>query len=218
MLQQSAQADYFQLSTYQTDAFRRASRHSRRVRILRLVLPVVGVFAVCAIIIGAWVANQSTASLIARALIAANSLTMQNPHLTGYADGRAYEVFADRALQALSNPDLVELEKIRATLDEGGGNEARITAEKGSFDTTSDRLTLRGDITLEMVSGLSGRLSEAEIDMKASQMVSNEPVFFERNGSSIRAGRMTADTENEILYFEDAVKMVIMPDAAEKDE
>lgn len=217
MVDHSLSSDYFELTPVQNAAYGRARRHSRRVRVLRVLLPLVGALAVLGLATGVWISNHSAGALIARAIIAANSLTMQNPHLTGYADGRAYDVRASRAVQALDNPDIVELEQIEATIDGGGENEAHITALTGSFDSNANILILEDSITLDMVSGLRGELSQAKIDMNSNTMVSEAPVSFSSEGSTIHADRMEVDAKKEILFFEGSVRMKILPNSIDNE-
>src|SRR5688500_12979918 len=87
-------------------AFQAARRHSRLVRRLRVLLPVVGLIVVLAFIAVTRLALPEELDLsVARLSVTRNSIIMENPLLTGFdADERSYSLSADRAVQALTNP------------------------------------------------------------------------------------------------------------------
>src|SRR6185503_9325919 len=69
-------------------AFARARRHSRRVVLLRLLLPVGGLVAVAVFVVKAHLGLPGDLDLSAASLsVTKNSIIMNHPHLTGFGGG-----------------------------------------------------------------------------------------------------------------------------------
>src|SRR5690348_7460771 len=98
--------------------FRTAARHSGRVRLLRVAVPL-GALLLCTVLaLGAWLNPLRTLALpnVSGTLgISGTKITMQLPRLAGVTrDDRAYELSARTADQDLTKPDHVELRGIDA--------------------------------------------------------------------------------------------------------
>src|SRR5262245_6344298 len=104
-------------------AFRAAMRHSRYVRILRVVLPAAVASGLLGGIAGTLFLKplrmRSGASVDVGSLVVSGSkLMMQQPKLAGFTrDNRRYDMVAQAAAQDLTKPDLVELHGIHATME-----------------------------------------------------------------------------------------------------
>ena len=94
--------------------FRRASRHSRRVRILRIAIPVAVVAGLLMVTLSTWL---NPLRILARLpvdfgslVISGTKITMAQPKLSGYTrDSRWYELTAQSAEQDITRPEIVEL-------------------------------------------------------------------------------------------------------------
>src|SRR5262245_35994071 len=102
--------------------FFRAQRHSRRVRVLRVALPVMSVAALGAISLLSWLDPMRILTRLPTAdgqlVISGTKITMSSPRLAGFSkDARPYELSARAAAQDITNPDLVELTDIYAKIE-----------------------------------------------------------------------------------------------------
>ncbi len=187
--------------------YRRALRHSRRVRLLRALL----VVAVVAVLAGLVVDNYLPAvgalrlpGEIANVVIQGTRITMQKPRLTGYtSDGRAYQFSAEAAAQDITKPDLVQLERIRATMGMADKSTVDLWADDGVYDMKTDMLTLNKNIRLVSSTGYEARLSRAVVDMRKGNVVSDTPVWVKLLDGSLDAGRLEITEKGDVVRFSD---------------
>src|SRR6188508_2921090 len=93
-------------------AFAAARRHSRTVRLLRVVLPILAMLAVAAFFTKAHFAFPGGLDVSAASLsVTPKAIIMDHPHLNGFdRKQRQYSLVADRAIQPLNKPTEVRLE------------------------------------------------------------------------------------------------------------
>lgn len=191
--------------------FQRALRHSRRVRFLRLAVPTIAVAAILAPLL--FTAVRSLAIVVplgdfGRLLLSGGKLAMESPRLTGFTkDNRPYEVQAARAEHDVATPHLVELHEIRSKIEMGDHGRADMTALRGVFDTKTELLTLSGGIFLQTTEGYEGRLSEAVVDVRAGNVVSQHPVFLKFLQGDLTADSMDMRENGKYARFDGHVVM-----------
>ena len=193
--------------------FQLASRYSRRVRGLKLGLPIVG-----ALLIGIFVAVAMTAHHletpfgIATIDLTDGQVVMDSPKLNGFTSSDSkYEIVADRALQDLNDPKKVVLEKIGAILTLADGNVVSVKANNGKFDIEGENLKLNAGVNVHMSSGYDARLENAVIDIKTGIMKSDSPVFIKAEIGEIRADSMIVRDNGKFIFFENRVRMIVKP-------
>jgi lipopolysaccharide export system protein LptC len=150
-------------------AFRRAMRHSRRVRRLRVAIPVVIVLILTAMLLVRWLDPLRVLVRLptdsGRLVISGTKITMEAPKLSGYTrDSRWYELTARAAAQDITNPNIVELHEVRAKLEAEDKSTMQLSASEGTFDRKAGVLTLVRDILLKSTSGYEMQLEEAVIE------------------------------------------------------
>lgn len=194
--------------------FRKAMRHSRRVRILRLAIPA-GVFVAIALAILAAQLNPlrmlTTLPVDFSSLVVSGTkITMQQPRIAGFtSNSRPYELTADAAAQDVTNPDLIELHGIHGKSEMPDKAVFEVTADSGLYDSKAEMVTLRQNVIVKSTSGFEVYLSEALVDVHASNMVSEKPVEVRMQQGIINANRMeVAESGNEIR-FSGGVTMVM---------
>ncbi|MEP7029722.1 MAG: LPS export ABC transporter periplasmic protein LptC [Pseudolabrys sp.] len=211
---------YWTMSRGDTDrAFHSARRHSRAVRFMRIGIPV-AVLAGLAVI--SLMTYFNPLRMLAKLPININDLvvsgtkiTMEKPHLSGFTkDARAYEFTADAAAQDLTKPDIVELSNIRAKLQMQDKSSVEMTAATGVYDTKAETLNLNRDILLSSSAGYKGRLSEAKIDIKKSNIVSDHPVELEFLQGTLNANKLEVVESGDLVRFHDGVNMMLMLNGA----
>ncbi|WP_421854850.1 LPS export ABC transporter periplasmic protein LptC [Oricola sp.] len=195
------------------DAFRAARSHSSRVRMAKLLLPVIGVVALLVAGGYMWASRtfQNIAIDIAGSAIKDGKLVMSNPKLDGFTvDNRPYSVRAARAIQNITG-GVIDLERIEALVPMDGGIDVRISAPGGSYDTNKSTLDMNGAFYVETSDGMRADLVSAAIDMKAGSLATPDPVRISMPGAVIQAERLNVTDRGKRMVFEDSVKLVVEP-------
>lgn len=195
-------------------AFNAARRHSRWVRILRIAIPAsVGLV----LIVFALVTYFNPLRMLARLpinidnlVVSGTKVTMEQPHLSGFtSDARAYELTADTAAQDMTKPDIVELRNIRAKVEMQDKSTMELTAITGLYDSKGETLRLDRDIRLN-TSNYRARLSEALVDIRKGNVVSEHPVEVKMLQGTLNANRLDIIDSGEVVRFHDGVVMDMM--------
>lgn len=214
--------------SYQAGAdarFAIAARHSRRVRLLRKVVPAVVIVAML-VIIAASVFNpfRILAKLpidMGQLAVSGTKITMDSPHLAGFTpDQRPYELWAKSATQDVTDPTSVELHDMRAKIQMEDKSGLILDARTGLFDTKAQTLTLRDDILLQSTTGYEARLSEAIVDMANGTVTSNNPVAVKLLDGTLDAQTLKISENGALVRFDGGVTMVLIvnpPDKAGAD-
>lgn len=192
----------------------RALRHSARVRFLKKALPaaalgLIGVFALAALL-----AQGFGGAALQSLALEDGRIVMQSPRLNGLtSDNRPYVMQAEKAFQAIANPDDIKLVGITADMPFGEGATAKVVAAEGHLDNAKRTLKLVGGFTLDTTDGLTGRFEEADIDIANNGLTTSRPVAIANPAFDIRADAMQLIDGARILIFEKQVRMVISPSA-----
>jgi lipopolysaccharide export system protein LptC len=199
--------------------FRAARRHSRAVRIFRVAIPL----AVLSGIVGMSLVTYLNPLRMLRSLpvnindlvVSGTKITMEQPRLTGFTrDERAYEVTADAAAQDLTRPNIVELRNIHAKVEMQDKSTMQMTAVAGTYDTKAEMLKLERNIMLSSSTGYKGQMSEAVIDVRKGNVVSNQPVELEMLQGILNASRLEIVDSGALVRFHDGVRMTLMLDGS----
>jgi len=200
-------------------AFRAARRHSRLVRLLRVVVPV-AVIAGLSIMFLITYFNplRMLGKLpinIDNLVVSGTKITMEQPRLSGFTrDGRAYELTAVKAAQDFTHPDIVELQDIHAKVQMQDKTTMEMTAADGVYDTKGEILKLGKDIVLTSSTGYKGRLSEAVIDTRKGNITSKKPVEVELLQGTLNANGLEVVDSGAAVRFNGGVNMVLMLDGS----
>lgn len=191
--------------------FARERRRSRNVRRLKVVLPALAVLMIVALAGKSLVASMTGLSIdLAASTIEDGKLIMANPRMAGYtADNRAYEVMAARAIQEISNDDVVDLEEIAARIPVGLKEYATIETASGRLVKSVNTLTIDSPALVKTTDGMWARLKSAVIDIGEGALTTDEPVEIDLNGSLVTADSMAVSDGGQMLVFENRVKVVI---------
>ena len=207
---------YWTMSRGDADrAFHAARRHSRAVRILRIAVPA-GVAV--GIIIITLITYLNPLRMLAKLpinldnlVVSGTKVTMEGPRLTGFThDARAYELTADTAAQDMTKPDIVELRNIRARVEMQDKSSMELTARSGIYDSKGETLRLEQNILLNSSSGYQGRLSEAMVDIRKGNVVSEHPVEVKMLQGTLNANRLDIVDSGDLVRFHGGVVMDMM--------
>jgi lipopolysaccharide export system protein LptC len=197
------------------DIYVKAFRHSRRVGVLRITLPVIAVVAVGGFFVTMRFADLSGAAAIAVGGININtkSLVMDAPHMSGFdSNRRPYQVKATKAVQDLVNPKIVNLETIDAHFATDDTNTAVLKARAGILDNLRNRLGLRNGITIVTSDGYHVTMVDADIDISKGTMVSHKPVeIHSDDGSWLKANGASISDKGAKMSFVDGVTVHYIP-------
>ena len=185
----------------------RAARHSRRVRFLRIAIPVVIVFTLGTTWLVSWLDPLKVLVRLpidaGRLVISGTKITMEAPKLSGYTkDRRWYELTASAAAQDITKPDLIELHDVRAKVEaEDKSSTMFLSAKDGVFNRKAGILTLNNDISLKSSSGYEMKLNEAVVDTATGEVISNKPVEVITQHATLNADRLEVIKSGEVVRF-----------------
>lgn len=200
--------------------FARAMRHSRRVRLLRWLVPA-SVGAICLVVtLATYLDPLRIIRLPGSAsgmVISGTKITMEQPKLSGYTrDARWYELTAQAASQDLTKPDMLELQRIRAKIETQDKSTINLTAMDGTFDRKTGVLTLNRDIVLKSSNGTEVRLNDAVVDTGTGDVVSNKPVEVQMLQGTINSNRLEVTNGGDVIRFEGGVTMYLPANEEQK--
>ena len=196
-------------------AFHAARRHSRLVRILRIAVPA---SVAVGVIIIALITYFNPLRMLARLpinidnlVVSGTKVTMEQPRLSGFTrDARAYELTADTAAQDMTKPDIVELRNIRAKVEMQDKSSMEMTAVTGIYDAKGEILKLDQNILLNSSTGYQGHLSEALVDIRKGNVVSEHPVEVKLLQGTLNANRLDIVDSGDVIRFHGGVIMDMM--------
>lgn len=197
-------------------AFARARKHSRRVNLLKVALPLTAAVIAVGFIAYSYIVTPASVSInVAESAVSNGRLVMASPKLEGFTkDNRPYSMSATRAFQDLNDMEQIELEQISAKLPFDGDTIATLTAPGGLYDRGKNTLDLKGDLVIKTDDGMSARLKSAFVDIATGSVRTDEPVDIQMNGTSVKADSLHVQENGKILVFDKRVRMVLDPSRA----
>jgi len=209
---QDAARGYWTVSRGDADrAFKAARRHSRLVRFLRVAVPAgVGLVLIALALVTYLNPLRMLAKLpinIDNLVVSGTKVTMESPRLSGFtSDARAYQLTADTAAQDMTKPDMVELRNIRGKVEMQDKSTMELTALTGLYDSKGETLRLDRDIRLN-ASGYQAKLSEAMVDIRKGNVVSEHPVEVKMLQGILNANRLDIVDSGAVIRFHGGVVM-----------
>jgi lipopolysaccharide export system protein LptC len=194
-------------------AFASARRRSSRIRFLRKAILACGFGGVVAMALIAVYNPFSTkfGSLSFSAIsIDGTKIEMARPKLAGFrSDGQPYSLTAEKALQDVKQPTVVELQKVSGEIGATAGETTHLTADTGLYDSVAEHMKLSSNVRIGSAR-FEVRLRSADIDFKTGVYQSDEPVEVHVGaGTTITGDRATARHNGQELIFEGRVRTTI---------
>jgi lipopolysaccharide export system protein LptC len=197
-------------------AVRTAGRHSLLVRVTRVGLPIAVVVGLAALGAATYFKPMQTFAKVpvsGKLAVEGSKITMELPHIVGFTrDNRAYELHAETAVQDIANPDVVELQNLRARMEMQDKDVVNVTAKSGTYATKADNVVLHDEIVVTSQNGYKARLREAAIEMKKGGVVSNQPVDITLPNGWLKSNRMEIVDSGDVIRFERGVTLYIEAD------
>ncbi|MCV0394978.1 MAG: LPS export ABC transporter periplasmic protein LptC [Rhizobiaceae bacterium] len=193
------------------DAYRRAQRHSSRVRVLKFLVPLVAAVMAIGFAGYTWLATPGDISVdLAGSGIRDGKLVMANPKLEGFTrDDLPYTVSAARAIQDMKGDAPVVLEEIDARLPIDAGNWASVDARSGLYDEAGGKLDITSEMTVTTTDGMIARFRSASIDIESGGLVTSDPVDVTMSDAHIAADSMRVTENGKVFVFERRVKVTM---------
>ncbi|MDX3926625.1 MAG: LPS export ABC transporter periplasmic protein LptC [Shinella sp.] len=203
-----------------SEAYRLATRHSSRVRFLKIALPIVAVLIATVFAAVSLIRTYMPENLdIDSATIEDGKLVMRNPAISGRnQQGISYSMRADRALQDMRQPDVITLENIRAKMPVNETIVAEVDATTGVYDRGHNILDMTEPFTIKLNTGLEANFRSAHLDINGGQMSSEEPVSIRSQEASIVAQKLRMTDKGRVVTFEGMVKVNVDPAAIRNRE
>lgn len=197
--------------------FAAAARHSRMVRILRVLVPAAVVLSMGAIV-GISIFNPFRLLTklpldMGNLVVSGTKITMETPHLSGFSpDLRPYEMSAKAATQDLTVPNRVDLDTLRAKVMMEDKTTVTMDALVGRYDTKQQVLDLAKSIFLQSSTGYEARMTQARADLANGTITSDEPVDVKLLNGTLTADKLKILEKGDIVRFEGRVVMHLVMD------
>jgi LPS export ABC transporter protein LptC len=195
-------------------SFRQAQRHTLRVKVLRVALPV-GAAAIAAlyglVLASSWQLGRGRLS-VGEVQVTADDLTMKNPKYFGVTkDGGRYEVRAKQAIVTFNQQAPIKLIGIDGDLVQPDNVVTRLSAKHGLLDNAKGQLELYDGIEIDASNGLKARLSRATVYSKEHRIVSRQPVDVTTPTGRVQGSAMTLRTNTREAAFVGNVAVRLVP-------
>jgi lipopolysaccharide export system protein LptC len=182
-----------------------ADRHSRRVSLLKYVLPVIG--AVMLVLVAAWpqfgpLWDNVRLGFSIIDLREARELRMLNPRYAGVDRlNRPYVVTSAVGRQVPGRDDLMSLEQPRADMLMHAGASVNMTAATAMYQAQAQLLDLFDDVTLVHENGTRFVTKTAHVDVSASTAEGHDPVSGHGPSGDITAqGFRILDKGDRVIF------------------
>ena len=190
--------------------FAEAVRHSRRVRLLKVAIPLVAVI-MTAMFAGATLLRPAGGMSVEGISMSNGRIVMAAPKLDGVTkENKPYRMQAERALQNVKTGE-IELETITASFPFTAGANGTLNAKAGLYDNNKRTLQLSDGIVLKTTNGMVANMQSADIDMNSQHLSTDRPVDITTSQARLTAESMTVIEGGKQLVFERKVRMTINP-------
>ena len=179
------------------------NRHSRRVAMMRVGLPVIGVLLL--VIVAVW---PRVAPLFDRLRFAAidlreaRELRMLNPRYAGTdRSGHPFIVIAAIGRQVPGRDDIVALDQPRADLKSHNGANIVVTADSGLYQSGTQFLDLLGHVTMTHENGTQIVTASARLDAANNAGEGHDPVEGHGPSGDLKAEGFQIVDKGDIVIF-----------------
>lgn len=195
-----------------------ALAHSRRVKRLKVLLPVAALLISLAFIAVSVVRTYLPENIsVGGVKIENGKIVMEKPAVSGRNnEGISYTMLAERALQDIENPDLITLQTIKASVPVSRDVLASVTAIEALYNRAKDGLKMTAPFSINLNSGIRAEFQSADLDVKAGRMETLHPVSISTKSGSILAESMKMTDKGRTILFRGKVKVSIEAAAVHK--
>ena len=187
-----------------------AHRHARFVRLMRLLLPLTGLFLIGLFVYlsGIFSPLPKPSINLERVTLSKDRLQMDKPVIKGFSKASgAYKLTAGSAYRKVIEPDKVFLNKVDADINSKDGGWSKVNAKKGVFDKKSNILKLEGNVRMKSDKGYVAVMDKATIAVKKGNLKTRSPVVVTLPSGTIRATGMEIFNKGERFVFHKRARM-----------
>ncbi|ENN95533.1 LPS export ABC transporter periplasmic protein LptC [Bartonella vinsonii] len=195
-----------------SDVFRKASRHSRRISVLKFFLPLL---ALATALVFCWftfffVPVSSDPVTLKSEEGEMMKLTMLNPKLEGYT--RSHEPYwlkAEKAFQDRTRSGVIGLQNITAEALVGKKRRVFLDAQGGVYDNMNGCLQLDKPFTITTNDGMTAQFMAANINLSEGQLNTDQRVNIQRAGLHLAANALQIRKKGQNMYFHGGVYLIL---------
>ena len=182
----------------------KARVHSRFVRLLRVVLPLIMVGIVCLLI--AMVAAHAVRRQAAAQKDASTPIRMVNPHFFGRdSQGRAFTLGAQQASRDEASFQTVLLAGPSIVMDVNGPHSSQLTADAGVFHEDTRLLFLKGHVHATNTKQSSFATDEATVNTRTGEVVGGAPLSSQSQLGNLTSSRFNVYDKGDRVVFKGGV-------------
>ncbi|MFO1014732.1 MAG: LPS export ABC transporter periplasmic protein LptC [Caulobacteraceae bacterium] len=179
--------------------------HSRLVRSLRVILPILVVAIAGGLL--ALAAGSAARREAGAPKETTTHIRMVNPHFLGRdSQGRAFEVRAAEAQRSDTNLQEVILRDVVLTLDINGAHPSRMTANEGVFREDTRILRLKGDVRVDDGRASNFATDEAIVDTRTSQVTGAGGMSTQTAQGNMQAGQYSVTDKGDRVILRGGVR------------
>ena len=190
------------------------SRYSRRIRLLKFVLPLIAIGLLVAMVAWPRIFSEDARFALTYADVSTvnNDLRMISPRFTGTdSQSRAYVITADMATQDEDDREQVALDALQADLAMTDGSWLSVSAATGEYHTGRQSLWLEGWIDAYSDLGYEFHARTMRIDLAAGTLISDDPVQGQGPLGHLTASGLRVSGRGDVVHFIGGVKVTIFP-------
>jgi lipopolysaccharide export system protein LptC len=182
----------------------KARVHSRLVRLLRVVLPLIMV-GIIGLLVALVVAHAVRRQAAARK-DASTPIRMVNPHFFGRdSQGRAFTLGAQQASRDETSFQTVLLIDPSITMDVNGPSPSTLTADSGVFHEDTRILFLRGHVHATNTKQSSFATDEATVNTRTGEVVGGAPLSSQSQLGNLTSSRFNVYDKGDRVVFKGGV-------------
>jgi lipopolysaccharide export system protein LptC len=102
------------------------------------------------------------------------------------------------------------LRNIRAKVQMQDKSTVEVSATAGIYDSKGETIKLDQNIVLSSSTGYRGRLSQATVDIRKGNVLSEQPVEIDLLQGTLNANRLEIVDSGDLVRFDGGVKMILM--------
>lgn len=188
----------------------KSKRHSSRVRIMKLIFPVLALAVV--VVLMTWKSDNIPVAPVPRADISPETVTQNelvNPKFQSEdKDGQPYTITADKATQNAGDMDTLQLQKPVADMTLKSGGWVSLKAIGGTYQQSTGNLNLNEDVLIRHDSGYEIHAEKMNIDVKTQKVTSDSLVTGQGPAGDISASGLSVDGNSKTVIFTGPAKII----------
>lgn len=199
-------------------AFQRALVHSRRVKWLKISLPLVVISALIAwgiIAVFNPLRHLPPGASASGYHLDGTRITMEHPNLSGYPqNGQPYHLRATTAQQDLRSQNIIDLTEMQGSMGTPDGKLTHVSALKATYDSTKQTMVMHTNVEISSDNDYLLRMNTAFINFNAGSLTANEPVSMKLKNGTVLADSLIIVDNGHTISFNGHVKSVFTTEPA----